>query len=41
LLTDPGHIEQVMRKGAEKARAVSRPMLAKARAAVGIKPLTV
>jgi tryptophanyl-tRNA synthetase len=41
LLADSAHIEQVLQQGAEKARAVSQPTLAKARAAVGIKPLTV
>ncbi|WP_111640732.1 tryptophan--tRNA ligase [Marinimicrobium alkaliphilum] len=39
LLADGEQIEAVLQAGAEKARAVSRPLLAKARAAVGIRPL--
>ncbi|MCB1676826.1 MAG: tryptophan--tRNA ligase [Halioglobus sp.] len=36
LLDDPGHIESVLRRGAERARVHSRAMLEKVRAAVGI-----
>jgi tryptophanyl-tRNA synthetase len=39
LLDDPGHIEAVLRDGAEKARALATPRLAELRRAVGIRPL--
>lgn len=39
LLADPGHIEAVLRAGAEKARAPAAPRLAELRRAVGIRPL--
>jgi tryptophanyl-tRNA synthetase len=39
LIDDPGHIEQVLREGAEKARSFSRPLMEKVRAAVGIRPM--
>ena len=39
LLADPGHIEQVLRAGAAKARALAAPRLAALRRAVGIRPL--
>jgi tryptophanyl-tRNA synthetase len=37
LLANPAHIEEVLQVGAEKARAHSKPLLEKVRAAVGIK----
>ncbi len=39
LLENPAHIEEVLREGANKARAHSKPLLEKVRAAVGIRPL--
>lgn len=39
LIADPGHIEQVLREGAEKARSFSRPLMEQVRAAVGIRPM--
>jgi len=39
LLADPGHIEAVLKAGAAKARAVSQPMMARLRHAMGIRPL--
>lgn len=39
LLENPAHIEQVLKEGAAKARAHSKPLLEKVRAAVGIRPL--
>lgn len=39
LLANPAHIEEVLQHGAEKARAYSKPLLEKVRAAVGIKPI--
>ncbi|GMU45732.1 MAG: tryptophan--tRNA ligase [Porticoccaceae bacterium] len=39
LLADPGHIEAVLRAGAEKARTLAAPRLAELRRAVGIRPL--
>jgi len=39
LLADPGHIEAVLRHGADKARALAAPRLAELRRAVGIRPL--
>ncbi len=40
LLADPGHIEQVLRQGADKARTHSAPLMAEIREAVGIRPMT-
>lgn len=39
LLANPAHIEDVLQQGAERARAYSKPMLEKVRAAVGIKTM--
>ena len=39
LLANPKHIEDVLQAGAEKARAHSKPLLEKVRAAVGIKKI--
>lgn len=39
LMADPGHVEQVLRAGAGRARAEATPFLARIRAAVGIRPL--
>lgn len=39
LLASPAHIEEVLQIGAEKARAHSKPLLEKVRAAVGIKKI--
>ena len=39
LLDDPAHIESVLRKGAEKAREHSVPLMRKVREAVGISPM--
>jgi tryptophanyl-tRNA synthetase len=39
LMDDPGHIEQVLKRGAERARAFSTPLLAQVREAVGIAPM--
>ena len=39
LIADPGHVEAVLIKGAEKARAVSRPFLDEIRARIGLGPL--
>jgi len=39
LLATPAHIEDILHMGAEKARAHSKPMLEKLRAAVGIKKI--
>ncbi len=39
LLANPAHIEEVLQIGAEKARAHSKPLLEKVRAAVGIKKI--
>ena len=39
LIADPGHVEQVLLQGAEKARAVSAPLLDKVRHAVGLRAL--
>jgi tryptophanyl-tRNA synthetase len=39
LIASPDHVEYLLRKGAEKARAVSVPYLAEIRARVGVKPL--
>lgn len=39
LIADPGHIENVLRQGAERARAQSAPLMARIRDAVGIRPM--
>ena len=39
LLADPTYVERLLRQGAEKARAYSRPMLQEVRRAVGIRCL--
>jgi tryptophanyl-tRNA synthetase len=39
LMAAPDYIEEVLRQGAEKARAVSRPFMDEIRAAVGLRPL--
>jgi hypothetical protein len=39
LMDNPGHIEQVLKRGAERARAFSTPLLAQVRDAVGIAPM--
>jgi tryptophanyl-tRNA synthetase len=39
LLANPNHIEEVLQKGAEKARAYSKPLLEKVRDAVGIRKI--
>jgi len=39
LMANPKHIEEVLQIGAEKARAHSKPLLEKVRAAVGIKKI--
>jgi len=39
LLNAPDHIEQVLREGADKARAISEPFFHKLKSAVGISGL--
>ena len=39
LMADPGHIEAVLRRGAERAREHSVPLMRKVRAAVGIRAM--
>jgi len=39
LMNDPGHIEQVLQRGAVRAREYSVPLMQKVRRAVGIGPL--
>lgn len=39
LIDDPAHIEAVLKRGAEKARAVSAPLMGRVRSAVGIRPM--
>ncbi len=39
LMADPGHVEQVLKVGAEKARGMATPFLKAIRQAVGIRPL--
>ena len=39
LMDDPAHIEQVLQKGAERARVHSAPLMARVRDAVGISPM--
>lgn len=38
LIADPGHIETVLCKGAERAREIAAPFMAQVRDAVGIRP---
>ncbi len=40
LMAQPQEVETLLRQGAEKARAVARPLVQAARTAVGIRPLT-
>jgi len=40
LIANAGEVEKLLLRGAEKARAVSRPFLAEIRARVGIRPVT-
>ncbi len=40
LLADPGHIENVLRAGADSAREIAVPFIAEVRAAVGIRRLS-
>jgi tryptophanyl-tRNA synthetase len=40
LLAAPDHVETLLKRGAERARAVSRPFLDDIRARVGIRPLS-
>jgi len=35
----PDHVESVLQRGAERARAISRPVLAEIRNAVGVRRL--
>lgn len=39
LVADPGHIESVLRDGAERARLESAPLMQRVREAVGIRPM--
>lgn len=39
LMADPAHVESVLLKGADKARAISVPFLAEIRRRVGVRPL--
>ena len=39
LIADPGHVEQVLKSGAAKAREISLPYLAEIRQRVGVRPL--
>lgn len=40
LMNDLGHVESVLQKGADKARAKAAPIMEQARIAAGIRPLT-
>ncbi len=40
LMEDPGHIESVLKRGAERAREQSVPLMKKVREAVGIAPMS-
>lgn len=40
LMGDPGHIEAVLKRGAERAREQSAPLMSKVREAVGIAPMS-
>ncbi|MCC5793606.1 MAG: tryptophan--tRNA ligase [Chromatiales bacterium] len=39
LMADPGHVEAILRQGAERARAIAAPLLERVRSAVGIRRL--
>lgn len=39
LIADPGHIEDVLREGAQRARQFSAPLMDQVRSAVGIRPM--
>jgi tryptophanyl-tRNA synthetase len=39
LMNDPAHIEDELRRGAEKAREIARPVMSRVREAVGISPV--
>jgi tryptophanyl-tRNA synthetase len=39
LIASPAHVEKLLREGADKARAISRPFIAEIRERVGIRPL--
>ena len=39
LIANPGEVEALLQRGAEKARAVSRPFIAEIRERIGIRPL--
>jgi tryptophanyl-tRNA synthetase len=39
LMADPAEVESVLRRGAEKARAISVPFLKEIRQRVGVRPL--
>ncbi|MEL6870989.1 MAG: tryptophan--tRNA ligase [Pseudomonadota bacterium] len=39
LIADPGHVESVLRAGAERARAVATPLMTKVRQAIGLRGL--
>jgi tryptophanyl-tRNA synthetase len=39
LIADPAYIEAVLQKGAQRAREESRPLMARVRDAVGIRPM--
>jgi tryptophanyl-tRNA synthetase len=39
LVDDPGYVEGVLKKGAERAREISVPFMERIRYAVGIRPL--
>jgi len=39
LLADPGHVEQVLKNGADRARKIAQPFMAQVRDAVGIRRL--
>jgi tryptophanyl-tRNA synthetase len=41
LIDNPGHVERLLARGAEKARARSRPFLDEIRRAVGIRAVGV
>lgn len=39
LIADPGHVQRVLLEGAERARGIAKPFIARVRDAVGIRPL--